>query len=765
MAFTRDGRFKIGRQLGSGAFGVVFEAFDTLQSRNVAIKLLSRISGDTLIAFKREFRSLAGLRHRNLVSRYELLSDGKVWFFTMELVDGLELLEYLARNELSRSLRVNTAGPTTPRSIDASDIPDEAPPEPREQNPPPVLTTHYLRDLRVTLKQLIDGISALHDSGHVHRDIKPSNVLVTTEGRVVIVDFGLAVALEEPTNGFDGGTPGYMSPEQAAGLPLTPASDWFSVGVLLYVALTGRLPWETDHLGRAKWNEAPPAPSTLVAGVPADLNDLCLRLIAPDPAERPAKDEIRRRAAADSLNYSLPAVRSNTLGQPAFVGRSAERAAMHAALDRARGGELTTVAVHGEPGIGKTSLVNAFFDEVRERFGNVLILAGHCSAREWVAYNALDVVMERLASALQRLPSSELMELLPNDIPDAARLFPVLESVPAVRRQMLSAPDGEPDAAAAANALRGLLRGLCARSPVILLIDDAQWGDLDTARLLELILAPPDPPPLLLVTAWTNEDAATGLLLRTLDEKLRNVDVELGPLTSDEADELARAVLLQWPSVRSSSRTIVRESGGNPFLVDFLARYRKRQPRSARLRDAIHDQIAKLEPEARALVRAIAVAGEPLELSLAYDVAGVTTRAFEALSALRERRLARSRITGALEEVEMYHRRVRDAIISQMDDDTVALINRRIAEELEGHEVIEPERLYRHYAAAGMPEKASHYAIVAADAASDALAYTRAASLLDAAAALSPAMETAPRVAPVAPRVKRVPSDDARPRV
>src|SRR6184192_2059628 len=123
------------------------------------------------------------------------------------------------------------------------------------------------------MKQLAEGISALHEAGKLHRDLKPSNILVTKEGRLVILDFGLVT---EPAHlGFQQsgeiivGTPAYMSPEQGAGLELTEASDWYSVGVILYEALTGHLPFAGNLLSQTISKEKldPPAPSKLVSGI------------------------------------------------------------------------------------------------------------------------------------------------------------------------------------------------------------------------------------------------------------------------------------------------------------------------------------------------------------------------------------------------------------------------------------------------------------------------------------------------------------------
>src|SRR5262249_12248233 len=150
--------------------------------------------------------------HPNLVTLYELICEGSSWFLTMELIDGVDFLRHVS----------STASGQIGR-------------------------------LRAALAQLAQGIAALHAAGKLHRDIKPSNVIVAQDGRVVLLDFGLAAE-----QGPDGqhrsteehlvGTAAYMAPEQAANPPVSAASDWYSVGVMLYEALTGRLPFVGNAL-------------------------------------------------------------------------------------------------------------------------------------------------------------------------------------------------------------------------------------------------------------------------------------------------------------------------------------------------------------------------------------------------------------------------------------------------------------------------------------------------------------------------------------
>ncbi|HEY5947204.1 MAG TPA: serine/threonine-protein kinase, partial [Kofleriaceae bacterium] len=240
--FTGTERFVLERELGEGSMGVVYEATDRRTDARVALKTLKSLNAQTLARLKTEFRALQEVQHPNLVSFGELIEDAGHWFFTMELVEGVPLLEYVAR--------------------------------PRDD-----------RRLRHAFGQLAAALSALHASGLIHRDVKPSNALVTAEGRVVLLDFGLVSDVRgryESMHDNIVGTAAYMAPEQAAGQPITPAADWYAFGVNLYEALTGELPHSGSSLQVLldKQQKAALAPSQRVPGVPPDLDKLCIALLA-----------------------------------------------------------------------------------------------------------------------------------------------------------------------------------------------------------------------------------------------------------------------------------------------------------------------------------------------------------------------------------------------------------------------------------------------------------------------------------------------------
>ena len=227
-------RFHIERRLGAGGFGIVYRAFDRKHNIPVALKTLKWADPARLYDLKHEFRSLAEIVHPNLVALYELHAEQDQWFFTMELIEGVDFLRYV-------------------RGIAAQMLDAEVPPLSFARRaavggtgavvvsgPAPEAVEIDFDRLRDGIAQLVRGLGALHDAGKLHCDIKPSNVLVERGGRVVLLDFGLVTELSDMGGPLAqrGGTPSYMAPEQAGGRHPVGSSDWYAVGVMLYQCLT-----------------------------------------------------------------------------------------------------------------------------------------------------------------------------------------------------------------------------------------------------------------------------------------------------------------------------------------------------------------------------------------------------------------------------------------------------------------------------------------------------------------------------------------------
>ncbi len=405
--FPGTERFEIRRRLGAGAYGVVYEAFDRERNCAVALKTLRPGNVEALYRLKREFRALADITHPNLATLSELLTDEERWFFTMELVEGTNFLHYVREREAAPRPAAMAGSLGSTRSETAEAASGEV-----DTASPASSRISFDEDrLRSSLRQVVSGLAALHGAGKLHRDIKPSNVLVTREGRVVLLDFGLVTELGPYADDRSlslVGTPAYMSPEQGSRIPASEKSDWYSLGIMLYEALTDRQPFGGTFV-EMMWEKSrsdPRTPGAIVPGIPDDLNALCMDLLRRDPKNRPTADEILVRLGAPAAGAVRPREASALSLRPGpFVGRRDHLSALHEAFEASRQGQATSVYVHGTSGIGKSALVRHFLEDLRNE--NVVILSGRCYERESMPYKALDSLVDSLSQYLKRLPTGE----------------------------------------------------------------------------------------------------------------------------------------------------------------------------------------------------------------------------------------------------------------------------------------------------------------------------------------------------------------------
>jgi serine/threonine protein kinase/tetratricopeptide (TPR) repeat protein len=767
--FRGTKRFVVEGRLGEGGMGVVHRARDTERAEVVALKTMTRLDPGALLRFKREFRALADISHPNVVQLYDLFSEGDLWFFTMELVEGADLLTWVHSSLSSRPPPmpaprrgpVSGEHPTQPSAGSHETVtatPEyydqlvELAPVSERESAPFVPKPFAVRDegrLRSALRQLAAGVAAIHAAGKLHRDIKPSNVMVTQGGRVVVLDFGVvgeyrAARAGAPHDESIVGTPAYMAPEQASFRAPTPASDWYAVGVILFEALTGRLPFEGEsrHLLLAKQQPLVVKPSDFVIGVPPDLEQLCLDLLCVDPAARPNAEEVLER-----LQGEEPAPPSSSLERP-FVGRRSLLAELHSAFDACHAGAPVVTMLHGRSGMGKSALATRFLLEVATR-ADALVLSGRCYEREAVPFKAVDQVMDELCRWLGRLPEDEVFGLLPSDVQALARLFPVLRNVPAV------AGLPETDVAdrielrrSAFAAMKELLSSIASRRPLVIHIDDLQWGDADSVQLLETLLASPAPRPLLLLCGHRSELADASRVLaafREARERLGSAcvfrEIEVGRLTGAEATELARALLGADDELAGA---IASEAQGSPLFVEELARWaNERQgqapaaaPTSVALDEVILARVARLSADARALLETLGVARGPVAHAVAGAAAELGDRKRAAAIALRAARLVSTRGFGDDDEIETAHDRIRETVTQSLQPDERRRRHLSLAKALVGARNPDPEAAFEHFRAGGDADSARSCALEAADAADGALAFLRAADLYRAAISL-----------------------------
>jgi eukaryotic-like serine/threonine-protein kinase len=766
LTFTGTERFAIETRLGEGGMGVVYAALDRFNNTRVALKVLGDLEPRRIARFKNEFRMLADVTHPNLVTLYELFSADERWFFTMELVEGIDLLTYVRKgpggvpdvgSEQSASAREHATSSLTETLDDLAAGEAAAITRDTVISGPVVVATGPraapLREpgqfarLRAALRQLAEGVFALHHAGHLHRDIKPSNVMVGRDGRVVLLDFGIATTLGREPRGVRSsrlvGTPEYMSPEQTLSGQVTQASDLYAVGVMLYEVLTGRRPFEgSGHdVLEAKRTLEPIPPEMIADDVPADLAELCAELLARDPGRRPLGEELLERVGGSRPNRASFLALSPFAGPaPPLVGRASALESLNEAFAAVQAGHARVVCVSGPSGIGKTGLVVHFLQQI-DRQHSVVALAGRCFEQESVPYKAVDQVVDELTRYLMGLPRDKVLEILPPTTLALARLFPVLrqlEVVVAAQKQGSESSQPSELRREAVYALRELLSRLGEQRQVVIYIDDIQWADDDSFELLTDLVRPPNQPSLLLIVSRRPEDvggAAFAERVAAMSPPGTVAIIDLDRLSIAEARGLA-LVLLERTTVPLSVRpgltdVIARESGGSPMFISELVQYvasdetRIQTVSAVALDDVLRARIDELPRDAKRLLQVVAIAGRRIPVAVAKRAADLADER-TALKVLRNSRLVRTRTTGEGEEIETHHERIGEAAKALLNPDERADLHSWMALSLEaaGHD--DPEPLAVHFEAAGQVERAAELYSEAADLACSALAFHRA---------------------------------------
>jgi eukaryotic-like serine/threonine-protein kinase len=281
-----NSRYRLLKRAGSGGMATVYMGQDLMLGRVVAIKLLHEsLTGDQefLRRFQKEAYAAANLTHPNIVTVHDIGQDGHRYYIVMEYIEGSTLKDMIRR-------QMNNSGGPLPlaRSLDLA-------------------------------IEICAGIGYAHRANIVPCDVKLQNVLVTMDGRVKVADFGIARAISESSLHDDSmvwGTPQYFAPEQAAGESATPASDVYSIGIIMFEMLTGRLPFEADShtaLAVKHMRETPPPVTHFNPSVPAQIERIVTKVLSKEPAGR--------YRTAEQLGRILSSYRSsafeNTGGLPA----------------------------------------------------------------------------------------------------------------------------------------------------------------------------------------------------------------------------------------------------------------------------------------------------------------------------------------------------------------------------------------------------------------------------------------------------------------
>ncbi len=684
------------RPIGRGMFGEVYEAIDLQDGRAVAVKLLRMWDGDAVARFKREFRNLARVQHPHLIAPDEQgYRDGGWWWFSMELVEGVDFLDYVRRP-----------------AAEAVDLPVR------------------LGRLLDATRQLVEAVDALHGHGVLHLDLKPRNVLIRPDHSVAVLDFGLSEPLQYHADGTRTapagfrGTPGYIAPEILQRRPPGTAADWYSVGAMLFGALSAQPPTADGPETRL---------GLLPDRVPEALRTLVAALLAPEPEDRPDAAGIR---AALGL---VPAPGSeHEDAPPPFVGREHALEVIERCLERVRAGRPVCMTVGGAPGIGKSTLVDVFLSRLAQRVPAPTVLKGRCYERQAIPYSGFDQVMEQLGAALASLDLFDAARILGPDVGELRWIFPALGAaragepapefgvaLPVERRQR------------AFRAVKSVLRRAAERRPLVLALDDVQWGDVDTVELLVEIVSPPDPCPLLLILAVREPDGQGSAFLSRWEaatarsSALQSERLTLGPLAPEEAVTWVRQGLGPGADAGLVDE-LLENAGGVPYWLEALlaqARQGEGPIHPASVEEVVGARLAGLDDEARLLLDLVAFAGRPIEQeALLLAAQGDATK--RGIHQLRRASLVREIGRSPDDLLVAWHDRVREAVVAQAEPSRAARMHGSLALALE-QVGAPPEELAEHHHGAGDLRRAAEFAVVAAEEASGQLAFERAGGLLE----------------------------------
>jgi serine/threonine protein kinase/predicted ATPase len=551
-------QYRIISPIGAGGMGEVFLAEDTRLKRHVAVKLLPAQftnDADRLRRFEQEALAISALNHPNIITIHEIGDAPAGRFLVMEHVAGRTL-----------------------RALAAENVP--------------------LNSLFTWGGQIAKALGIAHMAGITHRDIKPENIMVRDDGYVKVLDFGLArlnahrarlddeATLVRTNPGVLLGTVKYMAPEQARGETAESAADVFALGVVLYELATGEHPFKGGTLLgvlQAITMQAPLVPSQINPEIPVALDALLLRMLDKDARARPAAQDVaaallkleRAEEAGNSATTVVtPPLRTS---DRLTVGRERERAELRTGLESAQAGKSLLMCVAGEPGMGKTTLVEEFLAALAGA-RNCRIARGRCS--------------ERLAGTEAYLPLLEALDALLRSDRDGSCTRTMRQVAPTWYAQVATLGEENSSAARLLEEVRNasqermkrelaaLLQTLSQAAPLVLFFDDLHWADISTIDLLGYLASKFDTMRLLIVVTYRPSDlllAKHPFLHIRPDLQARGLcrELTLGFLSLPEIETYFALKFPQHHFPNELAQLIHAKTEGNPLFMTDLVRYLK----------------------------------------------------------------------------------------------------------------------------------------------------------------------------------------------
>jgi tetratricopeptide (TPR) repeat protein/tRNA A-37 threonylcarbamoyl transferase component Bud32 len=672
-------RYRLIAALGEGAMGAVYRVHDRLVAQDVALKrvtLAPKIAADLeadRLALAHEFRMLAGLRHPHIISVFDYGFDvERQPFFTMELLDNAQTILDVGRQQ-SIELRVGL------------------------------------------LTQGLEALAYLHRRGVLHHDLKPAN-LVVSNGRALLLDFGLSVLADKQRADDAFGTLRYLAPEVIDGQPYTESSDLYSLGVIAYELFAGRHPFPGDTIRIFLDQVFSDEPDLSFIAAPPDLARVVGQLLAKDPIARPpgAQAAITAlRAAAEILTEESPAIRESYLQSASFVGREAELALLIDALHQTHRGQGGAWLIGGESGVGKSRLLHEL--ETQALVDGVVVIRGQAIQEGGAAFQLWRDPLRQLLVASTHVDDLTAGVLLPL-VPDIGEL---------VGRPVAPAPALESESAHVR-----LLTSIASlfeqqTEPLLLLLEDLQWAGESLLPLSYLLRAITDRP-LLVIGSYRDDERPE--LVRQLPEMRR---LPLPRLSPEHVAALCVAMLGEAGRQPELLARLQQETEGNTFfLVEVVRALAEEAGQLASVGQAelparmmsrgieatIARRLAHIPAAAQTLLAQAAIAGRLLDMAvlqaLAIDVDLINWwLPLCAEAAVLE-------VRG--QQWQFSHDKLRDGLLARLAPEELRQLHEEVAEVLEqlyGADDVYAGQLAYHWAQAGRADRevayclrAGHYA-------------------------------------------------------
>ena len=732
-------RYEIVAELGRGGMGVVYRAHDPRLNREVAVKCVPphQLSPDAEHRFSREAQVVAQMDHPAIVSIHDFGHHDGSLFFVMPLVQGTNLRAFL-RHEEAR-----------------------------------------LGDILEVGIQVAEALDYSHARGVVHRDIKPENIMVTREEgvgiRVRVMDFGLARASSESRLTRTGtliGTLAYLSPEQVAANEVDGRSDVYALGTVLYECVAGGPPFsgEAQSVLYRVVHEFPQSPREAGAEIDEELEAIILSCLQKEPGRRPQRAgevaealkryrsrlrESDRERAVAGLTQSMQAPR---VAQAPLVGRAGELAELQKRLNAAVAGECQLVVVSGEPGVGKTRLLDEIESLARAR--GIRVLHGRSVERDrsFPYQGFCDAIQEYFR---YKDSGSSAAADFSDLAPDLLALFPMLTEIVEIReaasggaQTARSGATGAENQTQVFELLARTLTRIAGGKPLVLAMEDLHAAEVSLEALQYIVRRLGPTPTLVLGSYRTSEVDRRHPLTRVLEGfrgDRRFAAIPLGPLAPTEHRAFVETLVGGAGLTESLAQRLYEGTEGNPFFTKELVRSLlgsgaiaadatgqwtlsgeaalSADAMPATIQEAVEGRIQRLPEELRQLLATASVLGRSFDVrDLEALAEGEVEDALDRLLVegyLEEQREARGDVLAFSSGV------VRDVLYGSLSPRKRRSLHRRCAERLETRHAGRLERvlpqLVHHYFNGDVPEKTVEHGLRLAGSSLDAFSAEEAA--------------------------------------